>query len=176
MQNQSTQAVIQTFFDYPFSLDMYSSSSTLLDGFIGSVVFNSAYAELLKRKDAGECLLERYLLFNPVGCNVAIIMGPLLEMLLAQQEFYTQLNVDEKKELVKAALGKMDVREDFDPLLANRNETTCMLIGRIMENSGFNPFIEEVKNNKKMSKYLEEQFHGYDNYGLILLYANEFIK
>jgi hypothetical protein len=177
LRKQSTHAVIQTFFDYPFSMsDMYASSSTLLDGFERSTEYNPAYPELLKRKDAGTCLLERYLLLNPVGCDGVTFVADLYEMLLAQPEFYSQLTAKEKKELVKIALEKIKIRMDFDPLLAYHNVTTCLLIGRIMVSAEFAPFTKEVTNNKDLSQYIESQYQAYSDYDNILSYANKFIK
>lgn len=175
LRKLSTQAVIQAFFDYPFVMDMYASSSSLLNGFKQSCEFNSAYPELLKRKDAGTCLLDRYLLLNPTGCNGATLVAGLYEMLLAQSVFYSQLNAEKKKELVKAALVKIKKREDYDSLLAHHNQTTCLLIGRIMISAGFPPFTKEVANNKELAQYLETQslYNYYDN---ILSFANKFIK
>ncbi|MDR2969456.1 MAG: hypothetical protein LBV32_07625 [Tannerellaceae bacterium] len=177
LRKQSTHAVIQTLFDYPFSVsDMYSSSSTLLDGFERSAEYNPAYPELLKRKDAGTCLLERYLMLNPVGCDGATtLITDFYEMLLAQPEFYSRLTAKEKKELVKIALEKIKIRMDFDPLLVYHNETTCLLIGRIMVSAEFASFTKEVANNKELAQYLETQY-PYGDYDNILSYANQFIK
>lgn len=176
LQKQSTQAVIQAFFDYPFVLDMYAGSSTLLDGFINSAKYNSAYAELLKRNDAGTCLLERYLLYDPVGCDAAILMAPLLEMLLAQPEFYSRLTTDESKQLVKEALQKNRTRIDFEPLLRHQNATTCLLMGRVMVNAKYNPFIKKASSNRTLTQYLEKQNREFNDYATIISYANQFIK
>lgn len=176
LRKQSTPAVIQTFFDYPFTMDIYTSSSTALNGFKTSVVYNSAYAELLQRKDAGKCLLERYLLYNPVGCDIAIFMTPLFDLLLAQPEFYSQLNSIEKQACVKEALQKIEIRIAFDPALVHHNKTTCFLIGRIMINAKYSPFMKEVKNNTKLDQYIENQTTGYEDYDIILSYATQFIK
>lgn len=172
----STPAVIQTFFDYPFSMELWASSSTYLNGFEKSVGHNSVYIELQKRKDAGKCLLERYNIFNPVGCDIAIFITPLFELLLAQPEFYSQLNSDEKKTCVKAALQKIKSRIDFDPALVHHNETTCFLIGRVMVSAKYSPFTKEIKNNKNLSQYLENQTKGYEDYNTILSHATQFIK
>lgn len=176
LKKQSTSAVIQTFLDYPFSLHIYTSSSTLLNGFKSSVVYNDAYTELLKRKDAGKCIFQVYQLFNPIGCTTATLMSPLLELLMAQQEFYSQLNNLEKKELIKEALKKIKVRIDFDPLLVHDNETTCLLIGRVMESAKFDPFIQELNHNEKMNQYLETQSYYSTVCEIILSYADQFVK
>ncbi|MDR1344632.1 MAG: hypothetical protein LBJ39_04690, partial [Tannerellaceae bacterium] len=128
LQNQSTQAVIQTFFDHPYCIDgLYTSSSTELNGFMRSVEGNSIYSELLKRKDAGKCLLKRYLPYNPVGCGTIDLQFTVFEMLIAQSEFYSQLSADEKKMLVKEALRKHLIIVAFDPESGYRNHTTFML-------------------------------------------------
>jgi hypothetical protein len=177
LQKQCTQAVIETFFDYPFVTDMYTSSSTLLEGFKRSAAYNPAWPELQKRKDAGKCLLERYLLLNPVGCQGAVLLKmPLHEMMLAQPVFYFQLNTDEKKELVKATLDKIGLRIAFDPALVHQNRTACLLIGRVLASARFAPFTREVNRNKTLALYLETQSYEYSDYEAILSFANLFIK
>lgn len=176
LKNQSTPAVIQTFFDYPFTFDMHSSNSTLLDGFTNSVKYNDSYAEMLKRKDAGKCLLERYTFFIPVGCAYSSLTTCVFEMLLAQPEFYSQLNTNEKKELVKEVLNKLEIRTDFDPTINYSYGATYLLMGRVMESANFSSFLDEMKTDKKLAEYLESQSYEFEDFNRILSYANLFIN
>jgi hypothetical protein len=177
LRNQSTQAVIQTYFDYPLITDGVSVYSSIrYKGFLESVEYNTAYFELLKRKDAGKCLLERYLLYNPTGCKAATQMLPFLEILMAQPELHSQLNTDEKKALVKEALRKYQLIGIFDYESIYYDRLTSLLIGRVMISAGYYPFLKEVMANKGLSLYLAEKNSSFSGYDTIFSHANQFIK
>jgi hypothetical protein len=176
LKKQSTQAVIQTYLDYPFLGDIDTSSSTLLNGYKSSSEYNSAHEELLKRNDAGRCLLETYTVFNPAGCIAFILTGIHLEMLLAQPEFYSQLNTNEKKTLVKEVLRKTEIRLNYDYSSHTLYETPGFLMGRMMVSANFSPFIKEVNKNKLLAQYLETQDIEFSDYDIIISYANQFIN
>ncbi|CAK7049443.1 MAG: hypothetical protein PARBB_02465 [Parabacteroides distasonis] len=175
LQKQSTAAVIQTFVDHPFSLDMYLSSSTLLDGFKKSVEYIDPYSELQERKDAGLCLLERYQLFAPAAPS---LLFNVYEMLLAQPEFYTQLNGGEKRALIKAVLEKAAIRIELDPELnqVGLGQITYFLLGRIMQNAEYAPFCKKVKSDESLRRFLKSMEYGFENYDDIFYFATQFLK
>ncbi len=173
LKSLSTEAVIQAFFDYPFISDYYAFNS-MLEGFNSMTNKNSAYAEILKRDDVASILVERYVNYKAVGCDAAIYHTPELELLLAQPEIYNMLDKNQCKEIVKEALNKISARLNYDPELKWLHINTCLMMGRLMLSAGYEDFKEAVSGSEALQKYLDSQDYSFQDYELIILYANNY--
>lgn len=173
LKTLSTEAVIQAFFDFPFISEIYAYNS-MLEGFNSMTNKNSAYAELLKREDASNFLVERYMNYNAVGCDAAIYHASELELLLAQPEICNMFDKDQCKAIVKEALNKIDARLSYDPSLKWQHINTCLMMGRLMVSSDYSAFKETVASSEALKKYLDFQDNSFQDYELIILYANNF--
>lgn len=109
----------------------------------------NAYKELLLRKDAAYCLLERYRLVHSIAAE--IWHPKALEILFSQEAFLSQLDYKEKKEAVRLAFEKDQIRQD-NPAHANSltREISWFLIGRVMRNAEYAPFMKEMEANEAL--------------------------
>ena len=173
LESLSTDAVIQAFFDFPFIADYYAFNS-ILDGYKNMLDKNTAYAEMLKRKDTASKLVERYVNYNAVGCDAAIYHTPELELLIAQPDIYSMLDKNQCKIIVKEALNKMNQRLNYDPELRWLHISTCLMIGRLMLAAEYGAFKDIVSGSEALKNYLDNLYSGFEDYELIIIYANSF--
>ena len=152
---QSTQAVIQAIWEYPFFYEVMLEYGRYQQDYETILFSNNAYKELIRRSDAGTCLLQRYTLVEPCIEGVTILPRT-LEFMISQECFLSQLNFDDKVALMKTVFEKENQREirGVPPLTAT-TIATHMLMGRIMVSSGYTPFTEEVHKNEVLSYFLE---------------------
>lgn len=173
LKSLSTEAVIQAFFDFPFISEIYAYNS-MLEGFNSMTNKNSAYAEILQRDDVASILVERYVNYKAVGCDAAIYHTPELELLLSQPEIYNMLDKDQCKGIVKEALNKISARLNYDSNLKWLHINTCLMMGRLMLSAGYEDFKDVVSGAETLQKYLDSQDNSFQDYELIILYANNF--
>lgn len=154
LKKQTTQAVFQGIWEYPFFFEITYRHNYYQKDF--DMVFDSTnvYKEFIARRDAGQCLYSRLLLVNPISPTTIYSRG--LELFMSQSIFLQQLSIDKKKELVKTSFRNDSIRQ-----IANSNqedvsrEITWLLIGRILFNSNYKPFIDLTNNNLQLKSFLE---------------------
>ena len=131
LKGMSTQAVIQAIWEYPFFIEIGFQFDHYVVSFRNIIEPLNAYKELLLRKDAAYCLLERYRLVHSIAAE--IWHPKALEILFSQEAFLSQLDYKEKKEAVRLAFEKDQIRQD-NPAHANSltREISWFLIGRVM--------------------------------------------
>jgi hypothetical protein len=181
LKNQSTQAVIQAIWEYPFFIEPLHRHLYQQD-FDSIFQPNNAYKELIKRTDAGQLLFERLVLVNP-SVPEAKYEPQALELLISQPLFLSQLDAKAKKTVVNVALKNDSLRQkDITTSNIFRN-VTWLLIGRTIINAGYEPFIEVVNNDEQLETFFktsEIHFHTEEESDifiqLILFQSNNFIK
>ena len=151
LKKMSTQAIIQAILENVYSLSKVFSQGAF-DRFFPN---NTAYLELLTRTDAGAALLER------LDLGVSASTKYLIDMLISQVYFLSQLDVQQKRKLVEICL-----EENYD--IEFTYEISCFLIGRTMYAAGYAPFVEAVNNVEDWKNYLD----GYDPEGYSVTYTS----
>jgi len=149
LQKKSTQAVIQAIWEYPFFEEIFIFYSN----FSWDFVQHDAYLELCNRKDAGISIFKRLKMYDMKWCDKCPLYPEpnALEILMSQYQFLSQLSVSEKKELIKKTLEK-----DEQHITSNYYRVTSwLLIGRILLNANYQPFINEVNCNNTLKKFVE---------------------
>lgn len=157
LKKMSTQAVIQALWEYPFSSEpIHEIGGRNAQKDFETVFYNNnAYKELLLRKDAGIDLFTRISLVDAV-CRGDNMFKPLmLELLISQSDFLTQLNNNEKKDLIKIVFEKDSIRQDAGVHGELGSYTSLMLIGRTLLNADYSPFVKEVSENNVLKLFLE---------------------
>lgn len=157
LKGMSTQAVIQAIWEYPFFIEIGFQFDHYVVSFRNIIEPLNAYKELLLRKDAAYCLLERYRLVHSIAAE--IWHPKALEILFSQEAFLSQLDYKEKKEAVRLAFEKDQIRQD-NPAHANSltREISWFLIGRVMRNAEYAPFMKEMEANEALRVFLDTSF------------------
>jgi len=155
LSKMSTQAIVQAIWEYPLLPEVTHRFEYQFD-FEGMFSENNAYMELVKRTDAGTALFERLALVNPLT-PLPRLESQVLELLISQTVFLSQLNDSDKKKILEIAFANDDLRQgtpDSDSY-NNYRATTWLLIGRTMLAANYNPFIEAVNNNEQLKFFID---------------------
>ena len=157
LEKQSTQAVIQAIWEYPFFTSVLFEYGRYQKDYETILLPNKAYQELIKRSDAGKCLIERYNLVEPCKDNVTFLPRS-LELMISQNIFLTQLSHDNKVELMRTVFEKEHQRKLRGMPHSATTNATYLLMGRIMQNCDYKPFTGETAVNDVLSDFLETSF------------------
>lgn len=152
----STQALIQALWEHPVALI----------GMIDFAPFNyqhtfnlefphlNAYNELCTRPDAAASLVERLKTVNPVLSPFAHCFD-LIEILLAQEVFISQLDTEARITVIRYAIKKDQLRrQEKEKSFLSNQPFMCLMLGRILLNADYRPFVEEVNRNERLKEYL----------------------
>jgi hypothetical protein len=175
VKKQSTQALIQAIWEYPLLLEVFHRSQYQLD-FEATLSNHNAYRELTNRKDAAQCLLERLDKLNPLIPESPLV-ARILELVISQPVFLSQLNSDKKKKLLEITLEKDSQRQE-DIQFANgllRN-VAGLLVGRVLVNVKYQSFTKEVNANNDLKLFLESEKGASYNIEQIFDHANNFLN
>jgi hypothetical protein len=160
LKKMTTQAVIQAIWEHPLLLEVLNRYQYQMD--FESIFFqNNAYKELSERTDAGVSLLNRLELCDYLIPN-AEKEPKVLEILMSQTLFLSQLNQDELKTLIEITLKNDELRQE-DASLTNDSfrATAWLLIGRILFVAGYEPIIAEMENNEQIRLFLWSDTYCY---------------
>jgi hypothetical protein len=179
LKKMSTQAVVQAIWEH-YNLLFVVHRCEYQGDFEFTFLQNDAYIELSSRADAGKCLLQRLVLVNPLTPN-ASWMSNVLEVLISQPIFLSQLNDSEKKTVIEAVLKNVDLRQTGKIVLYK--STSWLLIGKTMLNANYVPFVEEENTNEQLKSFFEAKFYASYEGGfneiptlLIMNYVNDFLN
>jgi hypothetical protein len=181
LKKMSIQAVIQAIWEYPFLWEVVFRDQYQMD-FDGVFSNNNAYKELIKRADAGISLFERLNSINPLITG-AKYEPKAFEILISQDVFLSQLNKDQKRAVIRRTMENDDLRQQNDEFRDGLFRATAwLLIGKILKNVGYEPFIEELNSNAQFKSFIEDKNYTYFNDvykdipQLIIRFANKYIK
>ena len=151
VEEMSTQAVIQAIWEYPNSIPQYfmAYESRYQSWFVNFSKSNHACMVLVEREDAAAALLERLILHNPEIHDVCWEL-PVLEVLISQTVFLSQLNCEQKRKIVEITLKHQELRQGraFE-------STTHLLLGKTLFAAGYAPFTELVNSSEAWKWFLE---------------------
>ena len=156
LKKMSTQAVIQALWEYPLLMDIFHRYQYQMD-FESFSSQNNAYKELCLRPDAGVSLLERMEAFNPLVMGVIFGDG-FFELLMAQDVFLSQLNAADRITAIRIAMQKDDLRQQSHK---EDQAITYLLLGKIMLNAHYEPFVTETGNNEQLKLFLTSTSYVY---------------
>jgi len=176
LKNISTHAVIQAIWEYPFLFDVIHRNEYQYD--FRSMLKNNAHKELSKRVDAGKCLLERMRLADPL---ISYVEPKVFELIISQTVFLSQLDDNEKKEVILLALKNDKLINEPKQQKYDR-AVTWLLTGRVMINANYAPFLKEVNDNEGLNLFFESilydyfEDHCYDFSVIINNHAKSYLK
>ena len=157
LSKMSTQAIIQAIWEYPLLHEIFHRYQYQSD-LVSLFSTNNAYVELTQRKDAGSALFERLTLVDPLT-PAPRLESQLLELLISQTVFLSQLKNDEKRKIVEIAFYSDDIRQNASMSL-DHNIIAWLLIGRTMISTVYSPFVEVVNKSEQFKLFL----NGNDGY------------
>jgi hypothetical protein len=182
LKTMSTQAVIQALWEYPLLFEVFHRYQYQMD-FESVFLPNNAYNELKGRTDAGTSLLKRLEVVNPL-VSEAKFEFEILELLMAQDVFLSQLGEKDKKTTIELALKKDDLRQQ-NVNYADKPERSVLWLfaGKIMLNAGYKPLLAEINRNDQLKSFLTlntyvymKEIYGDDIPQIIIQYATTFIQ
>ncbi|MDR1723151.1 MAG: hypothetical protein LBR84_04330 [Tannerella sp.] len=157
LTSMSTQALVQALWEYPLYLDVLHRYEYQFD-FDSFAADNNAYKELITRKDAGKAVLDRlYYVQYPVEDEL-VSRYKFLELTLAQTKLLSTLTEKETKVLIEKVLqdDKLQFSDKSKSGYVLR-PVSWLLIGRTLINAEYQPFMQEVSNDKLLDSYLNDK-------------------
>ena len=163
LKQMSTHALIQALMDSPLVFEFFFHPNTMA-GFRLYYSGTAAYQELAAREDAGRLLLEWLRTLNPldypyvpvvdyVGKGIHYFDICVLELMMGQPEFLSQLVDAERKNVVRSVLINESLWKEL-PELWISNATTFWVAGNVMLYISYVPFVDEVNNDDELKLFL----------------------
>jgi hypothetical protein len=156
VKKMSTQALVQALWEHPLLTVMIDMPFQYQSNFNAAFFQNNAYGELCARPDAASSLTERLKTVTPLMAKFVYGLD-LMDILLAQEVFISQLDTEERITVIRYALKKDQLKRQAE---TERTEPffhmpfMCMMLGRILLNADYRPFVEEVGRNARLNAYL----------------------
>ena len=174
LKNMSTEGIIQSLFDYPFSFSFTADNFSSLRGFDNFIRDRNAFTALANREDAGSKMLKIYKLYNPIN-KYSIFYDELIELLIAQPEIYTKLTKAETKDMIREGLNKYNYRKDHIDKKYLHYQSTCIMMGRIMVADGYSPIVKTYEQEKELKDLLDKGLSSY-HFDNIIDFAKNYVK
>ncbi len=140
----------------------------------------SGLRELLKRADAGECLMNIYEKAGENGmenqqykidCNYWPIKLSWIELLLAQKIIFEPLNIDKKNHLLSLSLEKFKMKKANKDIYSDDLLTTSLLMGRLLHSLDYSEFENSYNQNETLRNFLDTS-KMLDNKSIDLIFKN----
>ncbi|MGP1476978.1 MAG: hypothetical protein ACTTJK_05900 [Phocaeicola sp.] len=162
LKSMSTEGLIQSFFDFPGEVTrVYYTETTYLEPYQALLEVNKAYSELIKRKDAGTCMLKIYQECN-FASGVGTLLMPVVEQLLADKNIYAKFSSDEIASLLDKGLERAKFVGASSSTFIVGAVNTFLFMGRILQYVQYRPFLREIEKNKDLSFFLKNQMKKED--------------
>jgi len=155
LEKMTTQALIQAIWEYPTITGMVIASSSSQYQWSYDTYYSKNYnvfMELERRKDAGDALFKRIVLADHEAGVLCIWLTEILELIIAQDVFLSQLNYNQKRALVEICVINDGLREGVVTL---GRSIAKLLIGRILVSIGYDPFIRAIVEDKEFEYFLK---------------------
>jgi len=165
LQKMTTEELFQAWMDLPGRLDVLAFN-TMQRGFDVTIERYNVLPVLLARRDVGPVALERYFQINPSDMRNDWSSGKkgqfitdigFIEFLISQPSVLNTLPKPEKKLIAKSILDNIVkkqtvIEEDRDLFW---EESSVILLGRILQNEGYDKFILRIAQKPNLERSLE---------------------
>lgn len=144
LQNQNTEALIDTCLNYPYLINIYTRN-TLQEGIDELRKSFNGFNALLERADAASKLIEKY---NKLDISRVVEKNPeeedtvlkcsFIELLLSQEFFIEQMTDADKQFLIAESLEKYNEMSRYPKVFGYLNLAPCgAIMKRVMESEAF---------------------------------------
>lgn len=147
LQQMSTPGLVTTCLNYPL-LNNMTAFIPLQKGARAQIANFNGFAELQQRPDAAQILVTRYqqqctaCVPPPADWGNYTLRYSYFEMVLAQDEYLTQLSSTQRHELVRLTLAKYaEKQREIANYATFGLKTTAFLLARIMQADQYAPFL-----------------------------------
>jgi len=165
LKNMNTSDLVQTCLNYPeFRLIMTRNSLQQGYDYIKSI-FNG-FRELEKRSDAGKELIEQYKNLYPSDIkkfDTPVKRGGFafkltyIEIMLAQKPILLTLDVNSKKELIKAGISNFEMIEKMPENYGTFGLITpALVLGRLLETNNLAEFSTKISADSKLRWFVDK--------------------
>ena len=163
LKEMSTEALMQGIWEYPFFFELPTSSFSLQHSYEALLPYINIGREFLSREDAAECLYHRYEIVNPIYED-ALVLTHSLEVMLAQDVYLAKYSDEQLKKLIERVYSYDNLRYGENSAIdMGMKQCTWFLIGRILRQANFEPFMDILENDIFMQIFMED---GYVDRGL----------
>ena len=163
LKEMSTEALMQGIWEYPFFIQTSTSSFALQHCYEALLPYINIGREFLSREDAAECLYHRYEIVNPIYED-ALVLTHSLEVMLAQDVYLAKYSDEQLKKLIERVYSYDNLRYGENSAIdMGMKQCTWFLIGRILRQANFEPFMDILENDIFMQIFMED---GYVDRGL----------
>lgn len=158
LKKQSTQAVIQAMWEhYTFPMLIGFSSNLSIQQSLDKVLPDwDIYQELINRPDAASCLVDRYYRMN-LTKTIHACYNNSLQLLLSQTVFLDQLVLEDKIQLAKEMVTRIDVLKKIYKLeekpVFHEDLSTYFCLVRIMTNSKYAPILAWMEKDESIVEF-----------------------
>lgn len=183
LDKMSTQGLVDTCLDYPMLGHMWAFQS-LEQGFLNMVSKFNGLQELLKRKDAGNKLLLKYLEMDPEQIHkyvkgkrtkkLPLLKNAFAEVLLSREEVISNLSSSERFKLLSRGYRNYNMKKNFPDTYGYMGLVPCLAVmKKVMEAEKILPPEAET-----LKRDIFRPYGGVteSNTDLILSKANEYIE
>lgn len=179
LERMSTENLIITCINYP-AFGHIMAYSNIQSGFRRLIPKFNGLQELLKRKEAGEILIEMYKelgqtkfssMDNRIDTNYLSIRSIYFNLFLAQDEILSNINDQKRNELLEIVKGRINLNNSH---LIYNDFPNCLILARILYKSNNKRFLDEIKENDNLMEFIKTgKSNDYTNIRDILIIANE---
>lgn len=163
LKEMSTEALMQGIWEYPFFIEASTVSFSLQHSYEALLPYINIGREFLSRDDAAECLYHRYEIVNPIYED-ALVLTHSLEVMLAQDVYLAKYSDEQLKKLIERVYSYDNLRYGENSAIdMGMKQCTWFLIGRILRQANFEPFMDILENDTFMQIFMED---GYIDRGL----------
>lgn len=177
---QSTQALIQDIWEYPFFSEplIVTSSTSYAQAVANSTSLRqlNAYRELIDRKDNIAALLNCYQAMDPLSDPLYYTYT--FEALLTTDDLLPQITTADKKTFIRIALQKDGLRKTNPNHSDIFQSVSWYFIGKLLQTASYAPFEAEMANNQTLARFLDTSSLAGSSEVLKIIdrYAKTFIK
>jgi len=166
LQCMTTEDLVKTCLTYPEWL-LISGFNNFQTGYNAIKSVFNGFEELEKRPDSFKELFKIYKEMNPEEITRSSNKGKFtfeftfIELLLSQNSILSSLSNSELISLIKTSLSIYENKCKYIDVFSTHGlSTTCMILGRILEQSKSDIYVTLIKDNPGVQDFVKEGYYG----------------
>lgn len=161
LKQMCTAGLVDTYYDYPILFTIFAFNN-IAEGVTQIATEFNGFGEVLTRNDCATKFILKYEPISPADLDsswTSIERGNFKQLLMQMEVTLTydpicsKYTKTERKKLIRTALEKLEIKEKYGysgPSLI----TNIYLIGNLLENEGYMPFLNFLENRADLKSFL----------------------